>query len=131
MYYIIISHILILLFHLFLRKSLVMLTHALFIFLLQKDFHICLGLFFAFLIFLLQKDFDIIHVLLFEAFLCFWYSYISFLYIEKNMSYVIYMNYVNYLSYVNYVSYVSYMSYVCRLYEFFELCKLWVFLWIA
>ena len=55
-----------------------------FLFVLQKDFGICLGPFSAFFIFLLWKDFNIFHMPLFEAFLCVYDNiYLPFLYIEK------------------------------------------------
>ena len=53
------------------------LKYTLILFFLQEDFYICLGLFFA-------KDFDIFHMLLFKAFLCFFYN-IYHLYVYKKI----------------------------------------------
>ena len=47
-----------------------MILNFIFLFFLQKYFHIGLESFFVFFLFFLQKDFDIFHMLLFEAFLC-------------------------------------------------------------
>ena len=95
-------------------------TDAFFLFLLQKDFDICLGPFFAFCLFLLQKDFDIFRVPLFEAFLCFFdNSYLSFLYIEKNYKKIIYWFfcmscYVSYMSIFNFLLYQNQKKSLCR-----------------
>ena len=41
------------------------------------------------------------------------------------MSYVGYMSYVSYMRLVSYMSYVNYMSYGGKLFELYELCKLY------
>ena len=58
-----------------------------FFFLLQKDSYLDHDDTDAFFLFLLQKDFGTFHVLLFEAFLCFfWYLFtIFYIYIQKNL----------------------------------------------
>ena len=59
-------------------------TGASFRFVLQKDFYITHEHIDAFCLSLLPKDFGAFHVILFEAFLCFFdNSYLSFFYIEK------------------------------------------------
>ena len=94
-----------------------------FLFLLQKDFDICLRPFFVFCLFLLQKDFDIFHV---QAFICvFDNSKLGFLYIEKKTYKKIFLLvFYMFKNQLYGMSYVNYMNYVCRLYELYELCKL-------
>ena len=93
---------------LFLRKIFIMITMILklfFLFLLQLNFDIFLGPFFVFF-FLLQKNFGIFHVVLFGAFLCvFDNSYLSLLYIEKNimknvLSFFLYALTINFIVWV-------------------------------
>ena len=61
------------LFFVFLCILILMILTLFFFFLFRKIFISVLDLFFVFFLFLLQKDFATFHVLLFEAFLCFFW----------------------------------------------------------